>query len=99
MAKIDPSITVRFGFRLRINPGSTQDLLSGVAKSVVTALPFHDYKYYTSGIINSTRCNQDVDTYVNIVGYGSEGDQQYWILRNSRGVGFADLGYTKVGTD
>jgi C1A family cysteine protease len=56
------------------------------------------FKNYKSGIINSMEdCPEAFTHAVNIVGYGVEGDQEYWMVRNSWGTKWGDQGYVKIG--
>ena len=52
---------------------------------------------YTSGILDSQNCWQgDLDHAVAAVGYGSEGGQDYYIVRNSWGTWWGQKGYAKI---
>ena len=57
------------------------------------------FMYYTGGIINSTACNRSVDHAIGILGYGTEGTTDYWIVRNSWGVGWGEGGYGRIKID
>lgn len=51
---------------------------------------------YKSGIFDSPECGTTVDHAVTAVGYGKEGDKEYYIVRNSWGFEWGDDGYIKI---
>ncbi|GLJ20658.1 hypothetical protein SUGI_0376160 [Cryptomeria japonica] len=57
-----------------------------------TAMDFASYK---SGILTGT-CGKVLDHAVTIVGYGSEGGLDYWIVKNSWGPTWGEEGYIRI---
>lgn len=51
---------------------------------------------YHTGIFDSNECGQNLDHAVSAVGYGIEGDLEYYIVRNSWGESWGDEGYIKI---
>jgi len=51
---------------------------------------------YKSGILDSEDCGTKVDHAVNAVGYGTEGEKEFYIVRNSWGFDWGDDGYLKI---
>merc|ERR1711959_528623 len=49
---------------------------------------------YTGGIV--TDPGQMVDHVISVVGWGTEGSKQYWIVRNSWGEYWGEMGYIRV---
>ncbi|OHS93126.1 Pro-cathepsin H [Tritrichomonas foetus] len=55
------------------------------------------FTWYTSGIFNIDECSTTFfDHAVNIVGFGKEGDQDYWIIRNSWNEKWGEKGYMRM---
>jgi len=57
------------------------------------------FQYYTSGILNSTACGTNLDHGVLAVGYGTESNQNYYLVKNSWGTGWGDNGYVKIANN
>ncbi|XP_068209632.1 digestive cysteine proteinase 2-like isoform X2 [Palaemon carinicauda] len=54
-------------------------------------------QFYSSGIYYEPRCNPDgINHAVLAVGYGTEGGDDYWIIKNSWGASWGDAGYMKL---
>jgi len=51
---------------------------------------------YTGGVLNSSACGTQLDHAITAVGYGTEGTQDYYIVRNSWGASWGDQGYIKI---
>lgn len=51
---------------------------------------------YTGGILDSAACGTQLDHAVTAVGYGKQGDQEYYIVRNSWGPSWGENGYIKI---
>lgn len=53
------------------------------------------FQFYSSGVFVDTSCPNDgsVNHGVNLVGYGSLNESEYYILRNSWGTSWGDNGY------
>jgi len=50
--------------------------------------------HYTGGIISDQ--GQEIDHVVSVVGWGKQGSTEYWIVRNSWGEFWGDMGYVYV---
>jgi len=65
---------------------------NGPLSVAINATPF---QYYTGGIITEP-CSAALNHGVVIVGYGSEGGVDYWIIRNSWGASWGEQGYARM---
>jgi cathepsin F len=69
---------------------------------VSVALDASNWSYYTGGIMQSSSICPKGDSWdsldhgVNIVGYGSEGGVDYWIIRNSWNTDWGENGYARI---
>ena len=56
------------------------------------------FQFYTSGIFNNTRCGDNLDHGVTLVGFGTDAKSHadYWIVRNSWGSSWGESGYIRI---
>ena len=54
--------------------------------------PFQDY----GGGVFAGCTSSDTNHAVTVVGYGTEGGQDYWLVKNSWGTGFGESGYIRI---
>ena len=71
-------------------------LKSAVAQAPVSVAIEGEYiKLYTGGIFDNWECGNHLDHGVLVVGYGSEGDKDFWIVKNSWGSSWGEIGYVR----
>jgi len=54
---------------------------------------------YKTGVLTSPSCGTALDHGVLAVGYGTEDDNDYFLVKNSWGPTWGDQGYIKIGQD
>jgi xylem cysteine proteinase len=81
-----------------VTAGSEPALLSAVTQQPVSVAIEADqsaFQFYTSGIFTAA-CGQQLDHGVLAVGYGTQGSQNYWIIKNSWGTSWGEQGYMRM---
>ncbi|VAH35662.1 unnamed protein product [Triticum turgidum subsp. durum] len=77
--------------------GALQELVASqpVAVSVEADLDFH---HYMSGVYTgSSSCGQNLNHFVTVVGYGTDGGgQEYWLVKNQWGTTWGEGGYMRL---
>lgn len=82
-----------------VQPGSESALQAAVAKGPVSiAIQANQttFQLYKSGVMTGT-CGSQIDHGVVAVGYGTQGGQDYWKVRNSWGATWGAQGYILLG--
>lgn len=82
-----------------IESGNQKDLLYAVVQQPVAVAIEADTQYfqsYSSGVLTSTECGTKLDHGVLIVGYGTENNIDYWLVKNSWGSDWGEQGYVKI---
>jgi len=76
------------------------DLMTAVATigPIAVSVDASRWSSYAKGIYNGcdTEKDYDIDHAVQLVGYGSENGQDYWIVRNSWGPNWGEAGYIRL---
>jgi C1A family cysteine protease len=80
---------------------TNEDMMAAAAETplaVALNASSYDFRNYSTGVLTSWTCSTDVNHGVVIVGYNNDnGDEPYWLVRNSWGTGFGENGYIKIG--
>lgn len=95
--RCEPLVTIT-GFA-DVPPRSAKALRASVALRGPTTVAIQadqtPFQFYRSGVFDGT-CGTALNHGVLVVGYGTEKDQDYWLIKNSWGRGWGDAGYIKI---
>jgi C1A family cysteine protease len=68
-----------------------------VAIAIDATYPY--FTFYTSGVYYNPQCSdkiKDLDHEITCVGYGTENNQEYWLIKNSWSTHWGDMGFAKM---
>lgn len=54
------------------------------------------FQHYTGGVLTDDACGESLDHGVLVVGYGTDGGQKYWKVKNSWGTDHGEEGYWRI---
>jgi C1A family cysteine protease len=76
---------------------SLKEAVSTGPVSVAIEADTRVFQMYSTGVLTSADCGTNLDHGVLIVGYGTEDDEKYWLVKNSWGETWGEDGYIKIG--
>lgn len=95
----DPKTSVETTGYTNVPQNSVSQMKAAIDKGVVSVAIEADksvFQQYSGGIFNSSLCGTSLDHGVALVGYGTEGSTEYYILRNSWGTSWGEQGYMRI---
>lgn len=78
------------------SPTAMQTALAGRPLAVSIEADKFVFQTYSSGIFNNSTCGTTLDHATNVVGWGTSGTTNYWIMRNSWGTSWGESGYMRL---
>ena len=93
------SVVATFSSCVDIPQGNQLAMKAAVSKQPISVAIQADkavFQLYSSGVLDSDSCGTQIDHGVLIVGYGTENNQDYWLVKNSWGNTWGDEGYIKI---
>jgi len=82
-----------------VTPGSETALLAAVNIGPVSVAIEADqqcFQFYSGGVLSDPSCGMQLDHGVLVVGYGTEGTKDFWIVKNSWGASWGESGYIRL---
>ena len=82
-----------------VKPNDQVSLKGAVSQQPVAVAISADsriFQSYSSGVITSSDCYTSLNHGVLVVGYGTENDVDYWLVKNSWGPSWGSAGYVKI---
>lgn len=73
-----------------------QNKVASVGPVSVAVEVGHRFQFYHSGVYNEPACGHKLNHAMLAVGFGREGNSDYWLVKNSWGGGWGDRGYIKM---
>jgi len=89
----------QFSECIDVTPANQLDLKAAVAQQPVSIAIEADttaFQFYSGGVLDSPKCGTNLDHGVLIVGYGTQDDVDYWLVKNSWGDTWGENGYIKI---
>jgi len=78
------------------SPDAMKTALNTTIMSVAIQANQLSFQLYSSGIFTNTNCGTQLDHATNVVGWGTSGSMDYWIMRNSWGTSWGENGYMRL---
>lgn len=87
---------------VQLPAGNLQAMMQAVSQqpvAVAIASSSRDMFFYKSGIISSATCGTNVNHAVLMIGYGTDQNTDYWLLKNSWGASWGERGFFRIKRD
>eukprot|EP01064_Diplonema_japonicum_P036750 TRINITY_DN836_c3_g2_i1.p1 TRINITY_DN836_c3_g2~~TRINITY_DN836_c3_g2_i1.p1 ORF type:complete len:379 (+),score=112.54 TRINITY_DN836_c3_g2_i1:51-1139(+) len=94
-SKIKPVVAV--GGYVEVSRNNYTALITALATvgPIAISAAAEPWQLYEGGVF-SKNCGYDMDHGIQLVGYGTDGSEMYWIVRNSWGPNWGESGYIRI---
>jgi len=85
-----------------VTSGDESQLMPAVNKGPVSIAIEADqscFQFYSGGVLDDASCGEQLDHGVLLVGYGTDGSDDYWKVKNSWGTSWGEAGYIRMIRD
>jgi cathepsin L len=97
--KTDVPVAATISSYVNVEANSEDSLMKAInlgPVSVAIQASSMAFQFYSGGVLSDKSCGTNLDHGVTLVGYGTENNVDYWIVKNSWGGSWGESGYIRM---